>query len=122
MYMNEDALKVINGYNCGLGNAFQVIGGKWKAVILWLLRDEPRRFSELKRLLPGISERILINQLREMENDGVILRHDFQTIPPHVEYSITPLGQTLNNALEPLSEWGLEHEARLPSDAVRTNS
>lgn len=103
-------LEVIDGYNCGLGVAFDVIGGKWKAVILWLLNEKPYRFGELKRQLPGISERILINQLREMENDGIILRHDFKQVPPKVEYSITPLGKTLNEALCPLSDWGLEQD------------
>lgn len=110
MYMNKDILEVIDGYNCGLGVAFDVIGGKWKAVILWLLNEKPYRFGELKRQLPGISERILINQLREMENDGIILRHDFKQVPPKVEYSITPLGKTLNEALCPLSDWGLEQD------------
>lgn len=109
--MNNDILSVINGYNCGLGVAFQVIGGKWKAVILWLLSEKPYRFGELKRQLPGISERILINQLKEMESDGIILRHDYKTVPPKVEYSITPFGKTLNEALSPLSEWGLKQEA-----------
>ena len=82
--MKNDKLAVIDGYNCGLGAAFQVIGGKWKAVILWLLSEEPRRYGELKRQLPGISERILINQLREMVHDGIIVRHDFKEVPPRV--------------------------------------
>lgn len=111
MYMDKDILTVVDGYNCGLGIAFQMIGGKWKAVILWLLSEKPHRFGELKRQLPGISERILINQLKEMERDGIILRHDFKQMPPKVEYSITPLGETLNQALCPLSEWGLQHES-----------
>lgn len=117
--MKEDALTVIDGYNCGLGLAFQVIGGKWKAVILWLLSERPHRFGELKRQLPGISERILINQLREMEQHGIILRKDYQQVPPKVEYSITPLGSTLNEALCPLSEWGLAHEGKLPAPACK---
>ncbi|HJQ09129.1 MAG TPA: helix-turn-helix domain-containing protein [Candidatus Saccharimonadales bacterium] len=111
--MDDAPLAVIDGYNCGLGAAFQVVGGKWKAVILWLLNERPHRFGELKRQLPGISERILINQLREMENDGIILRHDFKQVPPKVEYSVTPVGQKLNTALCPLSEWGLQYEREL---------
>lgn len=110
--MNNDILKVVDGYNCGLGVAFQVIGGKWKAVILWLLGEKSYRFGELKRQLPGISERILINQLREMVEDGVIARHDFKQVPPKVEYTITPYGMTLNDALCPLSEWGLEQDSK----------
>lgn len=84
-----------------------MIGGKWKAVILWLLEEKPHRFGELKRHLPGVSERILIKQLREMEQDGLILRRDFKSVPPKVEYSITPFGTTLLEALCPLSDWGM---------------
>ena len=116
--MEKDILTVINGYNCGLGIAFQVIGGKWKAVILWLLSEKPHRYGELKRQLPGISERILINQLKEMERDGVIARHDFKQVPPRVEYTITTFGVTLNNALCPLSEWGLKHEDTIKDRAL----
>lgn len=112
--MKEDRLTVVDGYNCGLGVVFGMIGGKWKAVILWRLSEQPHRFGELKRQLPGISERILINQLREMQRDGLITRQDFQEVPPRVEYSITSLGRTLNDALCPLSEWGLQHE-QLPA-------
>lgn len=90
-----------------------MVGGKWKAVILWLLDEKPHRFGELKRDLPGISERILIKQLREMEQDGLIMRHDFKSVPPKVEYSIMPFGATLLEALCPLSEWGMLHATAL---------
>jgi DNA-binding HxlR family transcriptional regulator len=103
--MEQDCKKILDGYNCGLGIALQMIGGKWKGVILWLLAEKPHRFGELKRDLLDISERILIKQLREMEQDKLILRHDFQSTPPKVEYSITPSGRTLLDALCPLSEW-----------------
>lgn len=107
--MKAEILDIKDGYNCGLGEAFQIIGGKWKAVILWILNEKPHRFGELKRQLPGISERILINQLREMEEAGVIARQVFEQIPPKVEYSITPFRETLNEALGPLSDWGLKY-------------
>lgn len=116
--MEKDPLQVIDGYNCGLGLAFQVIGGKWKAVILWLLSERSYRFGALKRQLPGISERILINQLREMEQHGIIQRKDYGQVPPKVEYSITPLGRTLNETLCPLSEWGLAHEGSIGRSGV----
>lgn len=109
--METDKLAVKDGYNCGLG----IIGGKWKVVILWLLSERPRRFGELKRELPNVSERILINQLREMARDGIIIRHDFQQVPPKVEYSITPVGLALNKALSSLLDWGLAHERRTAS-------
>ena len=95
--------------SCGLGPAFQVIGGKWKALILWLVHTEPRRFGELKRLVPDISEKMLIQQLREMEADGLVHREIFHEVPPRVEYSATPLGQSLDEALAPLAAWGKEH-------------
>ncbi|MEI5678724.1 helix-turn-helix transcriptional regulator [Mesorhizobium sp. CGMCC 1.15528] len=92
--------------SCGLGPAFQVIGGKWKALILWLIHTEPRRFGELKRLVPDISEKMLIQQLREMEADGLVHRKMFHEVPPRVEYSATALGVSLDDALIPLAEWG----------------
>jgi DNA-binding HxlR family transcriptional regulator len=91
---------------CGIGPAFEVIGGKWKAVILWELHTEARRFGELKRLIPNISEKMLIQQLREMEADGLIDRLVFHQVPPRVEYSATKLGASLNVAMGPLADWG----------------
>lgn len=96
---------------CGLGAAFEVIGGKWKAVILWELRAGAVRFGELKRRVPGVSEKILIQSLREMERHGVVRREVFGEVPPRVEYSITPLGASLNEALGPLATWGMRFEA-----------
>jgi len=100
-------------YSCGLGPAFDVIGGKWKALILWVLHREPRRFGELKRAVPGISEKMLIQQLREMEADGLVHREVFAQVPPRVEYSITKLGASLDDALAPLAEWGKRHAKRI---------
>lgn len=97
-------------FNCGIGPAFAVIGGKWKAVILWELNGVTRRFGELKRLVPGITEKMLIQQLRELVADGLVSRVDMATVPPHVEYSLTPLGVSLNTALGPLAKWGLRYE------------
>lgn len=91
---------------CGIGPAFEVIGGKWKAAILWELHAEVRRFGELKRLLAGITEKMLIQQLRELEADGLVKRQVFHEVPPRVEYSATKLGNSLNKALAPLADWG----------------
>lgn len=99
---------------CGIGPAFEVIGGKWKAALLWELHGGTRRFGELKRLLPGISEKMLIQQLRELARDGLVLRVVRQTVPPHVEYSLTPWGESLNAALGPIADWGARY-ARLRS-------
>ncbi|WP_048645009.1 winged helix-turn-helix transcriptional regulator [Nitratireductor soli] len=99
--------------SCGLGPAFQVIGGKWKALLLWLVHTEPRRFGELKRLVPDISEKMLIQQLREMESDGLVHREVFHQVPPRVEYSATELGKSLDEALTPLANWGHKHGAAI---------
>lgn len=98
--------------NCGIGPAFDVIGGKWKAVILWEMQAQPRRFGELKRLVPGITEKMLIQQLRELTADGLVSRKAFPEVPPRVEYSLTRLGVSLNVALGPLADWGERYEKR----------
>jgi DNA-binding HxlR family transcriptional regulator len=100
-------------YGCGLEAALAVIGGKWKPIVLWHLTPGPRRFGELRRLVTGISEKMLIQQLREMASDGIVSRHDFREIPPRVEYALTPLGISLSRALGPLCDWGREHMERI---------
>ena len=100
-------------YACGLEAALDVIGGKWKTLILWSLHPSPRRFGELRRHVPGISEKMLIQQLREMEADGVVVRTVFEEVPPRVQYSLTPFGISLKEALTPLCEWGATHMHRI---------
>jgi DNA-binding HxlR family transcriptional regulator len=100
-------------YGCGLEAALAVVGGKWKPIVLWHLAPGPRRFGELRRMVTGISEKMLIQQLREMEADGVVVRRDFQEIPPRVEYSLTEFGVSLGRALKPLCDWGREHMERI---------
>jgi DNA-binding HxlR family transcriptional regulator len=100
-------------YGCGLEVALDVVGGKWKPIVLWQLVAGPRRFGELRRLVTGISEKMLIQQLREMAVDGIVARHDFQEIPPRVEYALTPFGVSLSDALRPLCDWGREHMGRI---------
>lgn len=93
--------------HCGIAAAMAVIDGKWKVSILWELEQCPgRRFGELRRLVPGVSEKVLAAQLRELEADGIVHREVFEEVPPRVEYALTPLGQELNGALEALGEWG----------------
>ncbi|KAA6214672.1 transcriptional regulator [Streptomyces albofaciens JCM 4342] len=96
-------------YECGLDAAVDVIGGKWKVLLLWQLAQGPQRFGELKRALPDISEKVLIQQLREMETDRIVHREVYHQVPLKVEYSLTGLGTSLNAALEPLGAWGLVH-------------
>ena len=100
-------------YGCGLEAALDVVGGKWKPIVLWHLAPGTRRFGELRRLVVGISEKMLIQQLREMEADGIVAREDFRELPPRVEYSLTGFGVTLVEALRPLCDWGREHMKRI---------
>lgn len=96
---------------CGLEATLDMIGGKWKPIILWRLRlsDGSLRFGELRRLAAGVSEKVLAQQLREMARDGLVSRHDFGEVPPRVEYTLTDLGVSLSEALRPLCEWGRVH-------------
>lgn len=93
-------------YDCGIGPAFAVVGGKWKAAVLWELADGPVRFGELRRRVSGVTEKMLIQQLRELERDLLITRTIFQEVPPRVEYALTTWGTSLNNALGPIADWG----------------
>lgn len=95
-------------YQCLMEATVDVIGGKWKSLIVYYLLETPRRFNELKRLLPDISQRILTQQLRELETDGIIHREIYKEIPPKVEYSLTEVGTSLHQIILPMLAWG-EH-------------
>jgi DNA-binding HxlR family transcriptional regulator len=103
----------------GLEAALLVMGGKWKPLILFHLGHGKRRFGELRRLVSGVSEKMLIQQLRELLADGIIERVDFKEIPPKVEYSLTPLGLSLATALHPLCEWGSAHATAIEAIGQR---
>ncbi|MBB5117872.1 hypothetical protein AF335_10340 [Streptomyces eurocidicus] len=106
-------------YTCGLDAAIDVIDGKWKVLILWALGEgegEARRFGETRRLLPGVSEKVLAQQLRELEADGIVHREVYDVVPPKVEYSLTERGHALNAALAPLGAWGKERIAMLQAE------
>jgi DNA-binding HxlR family transcriptional regulator len=105
-------------YICGIDAAMDVVSGKWKSLILWELNNYgTRRFGELKRGLVGVSEKMLIQHLREMEEDGLIHREVYRQVPPKVEYSLTEQGRSLNEALRPLGAWGTERVKRLAARA-----
>jgi DNA-binding HxlR family transcriptional regulator len=104
-------------YICGIDAGMDVVSGKWKSLILWELDNYgTRRFGELRRGLTGVSEKMLIQHLREMEQDGLIHREVHREVPPRVEYSLTEHGKSLNDALRPLGEWGTERCARLAAE------
>lgn len=98
----------------------RVLGGKWKILILWHLKDELKRFGELKRLMPEITEKMLIQQLRELEGDAIVKRNVYPDVPPKVEYSFTAHGRSLEPVLQVLCNWGEVHLNRdkqlLPED------
>src|ERR1700690_2450035 len=102
-------------YLCPVEATLDVIGGKWKSVILYhLLRsDGPIRFGELRRLLPRVTQQMLTAQLRELESDGVILRKIYAEVPPKVEYSLSDFGPTLYPIIDKMFEWGEQYELRL---------
>ncbi|MQY08432.1 winged helix-turn-helix transcriptional regulator [Actinomadura macrotermitis] len=106
-------------FECGTEAAMELIDGKWKVSILWALSEGVRRFGALRRMLPGITEKVLASHLREMEADGLVRREVFDVVPPHVEYALTPRGLSLNEALEPLGVWGERHVLGQVEDALR---
>jgi DNA-binding HxlR family transcriptional regulator len=95
-----------NIFHCAMDVTMNFIGGKWKTVVLWYLRDKPVRFSELKRQIPGITEKMLSMQLKQLEADGLISRTIYPEVPPRVEYSFTEEGKTLIPLLDAISAWG----------------
>jgi DNA-binding HxlR family transcriptional regulator len=99
-------------YSCGLDAALDIVGGKWKSLILWALAEKPAlRFGELRREVAGITEKMLIQQLRQMEKDGIVRRIVHHQVPPKVEYGLTDWGQSLCPALDALLKWAaLRHD------------
>lgn len=92
-----------------VGVTLNVIGGKWKLLILWHLQTGPIRFGELMKKMDGVTQKMLTQELRELEKDELILRKVFPVVPPHVEYSLTAYGKTLDPVLKTLCEWGEKH-------------
>jgi DNA-binding HxlR family transcriptional regulator len=98
---------------CPIDSMLSVIDGRWKGTILWRLLSGPMRTSELRRSIPEMTERMLIRHLHEMVADGILVKHDKKSIPPHVSYSISPYGRTLAPVLKTMCDWGWRHQARL---------
>lgn len=102
--------KVIENPNlCSIVHAMNIIGGKWKPIILYLLSNGSMRFGKLLIHTPTISKKVLTDQLRELEEDGLILRHKFAEIPPRVEYSLSEKGKAILPVLKMISDWTIEH-------------
>jgi DNA-binding HxlR family transcriptional regulator len=95
--------------NTPVGVTLKVLGGKWKLLILWHIKNGTSRFGELMKNMPGITQKMLTQDLRQLEDDGIISRKVFAEIPPRVEYKLTEYGRTLDPVLEKISEWGSKH-------------
>lgn len=95
--------------NCESRRALERIADKWTCLIVYALLDGPRRHGELKRMIEGISQKMLTQTLRSMEADGLVQRTVIEVIPPHVEYGLTPLGQTLSDPLVAICRWAMDH-------------
>lgn len=92
--------------NCPVSVILKILGGKWKTLIVYTLLDGTRRFNELNRAIPDVTQRMLTNQLRELENDKIITRKVYAQVPPKVEYSLTEIGYALKPILGQLEDWG----------------
>jgi len=101
------------GTGCGLDATLRIISGKWKPLVLFFLRGGPKRYGELKRMIPGVSDKVLIQQLKDLEADRVLARTDYKEVPPRVDYALTPLGRGLADAIVPLCTWGTENSAEM---------
>ena len=97
---------------CNIEVAMEAIDGKWKILILWYLRNEKKRFNELQKSIYGITQKMLIQKLRELESDEIVHREVYAVVPPKVEYSLTDYGKTLKPILKQLYFWGEEHNKR----------
>ncbi|MBF6164206.1 helix-turn-helix transcriptional regulator [Streptomyces gardneri] len=118
MGMNSDADHDV----CGMTVAIDVVGGKWKLHLMWVLGTGPQRFGQIRRMLEGVSEKVLAENLRQLESTGVVHREVYPEVPPRVEYSLTPLGKELAVALRPLEEWGERHRHELAAKLLASAS
>lgn len=110
-------------YGCAIEVALDVVGGKWKGIVIHRLLDGTARFNELRRLMPAVTQRVLTRQLRELEQDGVIRRTVHAAVPPKVEYDLTEFGATLKPIFDMMNEWGLRYrraaEKQLPAPSFQ---
>ncbi len=109
-------------YQCSMELTLAVIGGKWKSLILWHLTEQTLRFSELRKQLPQVTQKMLTQQLRELERDGLVKRFIYTQIPPKVEYSLTDTGKSLLPILETMCQWGLNYAQNAAPNHENENS
>jgi DNA-binding HxlR family transcriptional regulator len=105
----ERASVMKNHFGCPIQATSNVLAGKWKVLIVWHLSFASRRFAEIRDLLPGTTEKVLTDQLRQLERDGILSRHVTPTVPPRVDYMLTSAGQELIPVMEAMCGWGTKH-------------
>lgn len=120
--MSDVSLSAPPGFTCGLDVTLRVISGKWKPLILYFLGQGPTRYGELRRAVRGVSDKMLIQQLKELEADNLVKRTDYREVPPRVDYTLTPLGHSLAEALTPLCAWGTAHMSEVARVFVERES
>jgi DNA-binding HxlR family transcriptional regulator len=115
-------MKIIDEKNCPVRTTMDIIGGKWKPIILYYINNiGVCRFGELQRYIPQITKKMLTQQLRELERDGIVRRKVFRQVPPRVDYSLTKDGLTLEPILNSMSDWGAKHRSGKPRPGGRSN-
>lgn len=117
--INQLSMHNCDANQCPVRATLKVIGGKWKLPILWYLREETLRYGELQKLIEGITPKMLAEQLRELERDGIVDRTVYPVVPPKVEYSLTDYGRTLDPILRTMGEWGDRHLNRIETDTSK---
>lgn len=110
---NEKYAQCPEPFGCPVEATLEVIGGKWKGIILFHLLQGTKRFNEFRRLMPDITQRMLTLQLRELESDGVIHREVYREVPPKVEYSLTEFGKTLEPIIVLMRDWGAKYQQEI---------
>lgn len=104
---------------CPVTFTLEQIGGRWKPLIIYELRNGKMRYNELRKALPLISEKMLIQQLKDLENDGLIVREARQVVPPFVEYSLSIKGEALRPVLQAMADWGIQHQSLSRANRVQ---
>lgn len=104
---NKRKTKDFNPYNCGVMHFMNLISGKWKIIIMYAISQGSNRFSILQKVIPTISKQMLVNQLRELEKDGIIERKIFAEVPPRVEYNLTTYGKSMVPVIMAMQDWGI---------------
>lgn len=119
IYQSKEQYIELEGdiFHCTIDVAMHFIGGKWRSIILWYLKDNKKRFNELNKLIPSITEKTLSLQLRKLERDGLIKRMVYPEVPPHVEYYLSEEGESLIPVLKEMSSWGMR-KAKLSGEMI----